>query len=304
MGGSRSPSAIWEALGHQETRHDPRSKSHTSVIIPGKTLTSIIQFNMLTAVKNFAFWTILISFIAFEIWSHPTECGWIAKTITSGASEQTSKPETTPSSTAPAVSVPPKLVASELPKPKPSATVARFVPAPTPVIVGTRVRTAVAAAKSSQSMSLQLNSAFSLSQLEAAKAKALAQHKPLGFIMVWGEFFGKEENTRLRGGVPGLCHFYRAFNSELVLVYVRHETELGLVPEAVKRGFFGPDEGGFAPNMAVVDATASEFIVEIPYGGNDSNGEKRDKVFGAGAEKIDLWLATHPLATATPSPTP
>lgn len=51
--------------------------------------------------------------------------------------------------------------------------------------------------------------------------------------------------------------------------------------------------------MAVVDATASELIVEIPYGGANSNGETRDQVFSAGAEKVDQWLSTHPLAVAT-----
>jgi len=151
---------------------------------------------------------------------------------------------------------------------------------------------------------MRLSDAFSLSQLEAAKAKARAEHKPLGFLMVWGQFFGEEADTRSRGGAPGLAHFYRAFNSNLVLVFVRHETELGSVPDAVKQGFNGPDEGGFAPNMAVVDATATEFIVEIPYGGNESNGAKRDQVFGAGAAKIDRWLATHPYAMPIPSAKP
>lgn len=161
-----------------------------------------------------------------------------------------------------------------------------------------RVASGVIAAKFSQRMTVQLNSAFSLSQLEAAKAKAVAECKPLGFIMVWGQFFGKQTDTRSRGSEPAMAHFYRAFNANLVLVFVRHETELGSVPDAVKQGFNGPDEGGYAPNMAVVDATASEFIVEIPYGGTDSNGEKRDQVFSAGAAKIDQWLATHPLAVA------
>jgi hypothetical protein len=81
---------------------------------------------------------------------------------------------------------------------------------------------------------------------------------------------------------------------------VRHESELGLVPNAVKQGFNGPDEGGFAPNMAVVDATATEFIVEIPMGGGSSDGAKRDEVFRALTPKINQWLATHPSASVKP----
>jgi hypothetical protein len=51
------------------------------------------------------------------------------------------------------------------------------------------------------------------------------------------------------------------------------------VPDAVKQGFFGPEEGGFAPNMAVVTADCSQFVCEIPFGGNDSDGLIREKFF-------------------------
>ncbi|XHR29146.1 MAG: hypothetical protein ACFUZC_00995 [Chthoniobacteraceae bacterium] len=166
-----------------------------------------------------------------------------------------------------------------------------------------RILYGVNSAKSGERVVMRLDSAFSLSQIEAAKAKAIREHKPLGFIMVWGQFFdSKAVDSRAQGGGEGLAHFYRAFRNTLVLVYVRHESELGQVPDAVKKGFNGPDEGGFAPNMAVVDATASEFIVEIPYGGAKSTGEIRDGVFSAGAQKIEQWLSTHPDAlTQTPA---
>jgi len=122
--------------------------------------------------------------------------------------------------------------------------------------------------------------------------------------MVWGSQFGEDIDTRSRGSASALAHFYRAFNNNLVLVFVRHETELDSVPAAVKQGFSSPDEGGWSPNMAVVDATASEFIVEIPMGGKDAKGEMRDQVFAAGAAKIDQWLATHPFAVAAPAAKP
>jgi len=69
------------------------------------------------------------------------------------------------------------------------------------------------------------------------------------------------------------------FHDGLVLVYVRHESQLGDVPDAVKKGFNGPEEGGFAPNMAVVTADCSKFVCEIPYGGDSSNGGIREKIF-------------------------
>jgi hypothetical protein len=158
------------------------------------------------------------------------------------------------------------------------------------------------AAEQENHMTLHLDSAFSLAQLEQAKATAQAQHKPLGFVMVWGTFFDHEADARGKGSDSALVHFYEVFHDQLVLVFVRHETELGLVPNAVGRGFRGVNEGGYAPNMAVVDATATDFIVEIPYRGLDGAG--RDPIFADGARKIDEWLATHPDAMATPTPAP
>jgi hypothetical protein len=170
---------------------------------------------------------------------------------------------------------------------------------PLPTRTAPSVISAVAAAKDAAPMALFTDSAFSLSQIEDAKAKAWAEKKPLGFVMVWGQFFGKKADPRGKGSVSALAHFYRAFGSSLVLVFVRHESELRDVPDAVQQGFSGPDEGGFAPNMAVVDATASQFIVEIPMGGANGEGPKRDEIFAAGAAKIDQWLAAHPNATAS-----
>ena len=169
---------------------------------------------------------------------------------------------------------------------------------PRPVVVD-RFSGPLFAASHGGSMTLRLDSAFSLAQLEQAKEKARAERKPLGFLMVWGQFFGHEADPRDKGSDSALVHFYEAFHQNLVLVFVRHETELGQVPEAVKKGFFGPNEGGFAPNMAVVDATATEFITEIPFRGLDGNG--RDPLFAAGGREIDQWLATHPAAMATPA---
>lgn len=142
---------------------------------------------------------------------------------------------------------------------------------------------------------MQITDAFRLDELPQAIAKAQSEHKAIGFVMVWGTMFaGKSYSSRLAGSGPGLVHFYEAFKDSMVLVFVRHETELDKVPEAVKQGFNGPDEGGFAPNMAVTDATAKEFIVEIPLGGAKATGEQRDAIFKAGADKIYSWLTYHP----------
>ena len=122
--------------------------------------------------------------------------------------------------------------------------------------------------------------AFSLDQLEAAKAKAKAEKKMIGFIMEWDSLLVPARPMGGAGSDSGLAHFYVAFKDSLVLVFVRHEDELGKVPDAVKQGFNGPEEGGFAPNMAVVTADCSQFICEIPFGGGkDSTWQMREKVF-------------------------
>jgi len=176
---------------------------------------------------------------------------------------------------------------------------ATAVAPPNPGSPPASVAAGVAAAKDAAPIALLPDSAFSLSQLDDAKAKARAERKPLGFVMVWGQFFGKRSDPRAKGSAPAFAHFYRAFSNSLVLVFVLHESELNDVPGAVQQGFSGPDEGGYAPNMAVVDATASHFIVEIPMGGAKGDGVKRDQIFAAGAAKIDQWLAAHPTATAS-----
>lgn len=141
-----------------------------------------------------------------------------------------------------------------------------------------------AVARQNTRVLLSKNLAFSLDNLEAAKKKAKDEHKMLGFIMEWDTLFIPSRPMG-HGSNSGLVHFYDVFHDGLVLVFVRHENELDKVPDAVKQGFFGPDEGGFAPNMAVVTADCSKFVCEIPFGGNDSDGLVREKIF---REKISV----------------
>jgi hypothetical protein len=125
---------------------------------------------------------------------------------------------------------------------------------------------------------LNKNLAFSLDNLEAAKKKAKAEKKLIGFIMEWDTMLIPSRPLE-RGSNSGLAHFYDVFHDGLVLVFVRHENELDHVPDAVKQGFDGPEEGGFAPNMAVVTADCAKFVCEIPYGGDQSNGAIREQIF-------------------------
>ena len=135
------------------------------------------------------------------------------------------------------------------------------------------------AARQNQWFVLSTNMAYSLATLDAAKARAKAEKKLIGFVMVWDVMFGDARPYGI-GAQDDLAHFYVAFHDNMALVFVHHETELGNVPDAVKQGFFGPEEGGWSPNMAVVTADCSQFVCEIPLGGGkESTGPARATVF-------------------------
>jgi len=151
---------------------------------------------------------------------------------------------------------------------------------------------ALANARLNPAIALNKNLAFSLDDLDAAKKKAAAEKKLIGFIMEWDTMFVPARPMG-RGSDSGLAHFYMVFNNNLVLVFVRHESELDKVPDAVKRGFFGPEEGGFAPNMAVVTADCSKFVCEIPYGGDGSNGQIREQIFRQKIADIKKFIAAN-----------
>jgi hypothetical protein len=137
----------------------------------------------------------------------------------------------------------------------------------------------LAFARENRPVYLIRNMAFTLDNLDAAKKKAKSEKKLIGFILEWDSFFNEAANPMGRGSNSGMAHFYDVFNDSLVLVFVRHESELDKVPAAVKSGFNGPEEGGFAPNMAVVTADCSQFICEISFGGDHSDGQIREQIF-------------------------
>ena len=161
------------------------------------------------------------------------------------------------------------------------------------------------AAKSAPARAMSATDAYGLDQLEEAKARARTERKPLGFIVTSKKCFGQAYNTRQTSAYAALLHFDEAFKEPLVLVFVPQETDPSLLPPAVKKGVTSAAAGNLAPNMAVVDVTASELIVEIPAGGPKADGEQRDEIFKAGAAVIQQWLSYHPTGlaqTVTPPP--
>jgi len=147
------------------------------------------------------------------------------------------------------------------------------------------------AAREDQIVDLKKSMAFSLDQLPAAEKEARDQKKLLGFILVWNQFFTPARPMGL-GSTGALAHFYDVFHDNLVLVFVSHETEREKVPDSVKAGFNGPDEGGYSPSMAVVTADCSKFICEVPYSAKDFAG--REQIFHEKIAVIKKFLADNP----------
>jgi hypothetical protein len=140
-------------------------------------------------------------------------------------------------------------------------------------------------ARENRLLDLKKDLAFSLDDLEAAKQKAKAEKKMIGFVVVWDQFFtNRLVRTMGKGSDDALAQFYTTFHKALVLVFVSHERELDKLPPAARTGIFGPEAGKFSPKMAVTTADGSQFVCFIPYGADDATGYDREAVF---KQKID-----------------
>ena len=134
-------------------------------------------------------------------------------------------------------------------------------------------------ARENQLVQMKKDLAFSLDNLEAAKQKARAENKMIGFVVVWDQFFNQPTRTMGKGSNAALAQFYTTFHKGLVLVFVSHERELDKIPPAAKTGIFGPEAGKFSPKMAVVTADCSQFVCLVPYGKDEATGYDRETLF-------------------------
>jgi hypothetical protein len=147
---------------------------------------------------------------------------------------------------------------------------------------------AMAFARQNQIVYLNKSLAFSLDNLAAAKKKAKDEKKLLGFILEWDKMLTPSRPAG-HWSNNALAHFYDVFHDNMVLVFVRHENEIDKAPDAVKQGFQGPDEGGYAPSMAVVTADCSHYICEIPSSNKEFIG--REQIFLEKIAVIKKFLA-------------
>ena len=115
---------------------------------------------------------------------------------------------------------------------------------------------------------------YSVAQLREAQRTALAQGKPVGFLLTWPMYFPGAPDFH-RNASTSTTYFYRAFKDQAVLVNVNHATgELDHLPRVALDAFHSPAEGGYAPCLCLTDPTFTRLIGIIPLWENPSQREE------------------------------
>ena len=156
-------------------------------------------------------------------------------------------------------------------------------------------------ARQNNKVDLKKDMAFWLDDLEAAKQKAKAEKKMIGFVVVWDNFFGKPAKTMGQGSPDALAQYYTTFHNALVLVFVSHERDAERVPPAGKRGLSGLKAGKFSPKMAVVTGDCSQYVCIVPYGEGTSTGYEREVIFKQKIAVIKKFASSPPKSQVTES---
>jgi hypothetical protein len=177
--------------------------------------------------------------------------------------------------------------------------------APQAILLSDRFMEGIRAAREVPEQPVQLTDAYSLDHLAEARAQAQLERKLMGFIQMTPAMLNRPVTTRTAGPSATLLHFCRAFSKSMVLVFVPGTTKPNQLPPAVVAGLSAKEMNGIVPNMAVVDATATELVLPVPSGkDNKATGEDRDRTFIASAAIMQRWLSYHPLAIGAPDPGP
>lgn len=107
-----------------------------------------------------------------------------------------------------------------------------------------------------------------LSKLNEAQQIAVAQGKPIGFLLTWPIFFPGAKDFHQSGSLSA-SYFYQGFKDQAVLVNVDHATnEVDRLPKVAADAFHSPAEGGFAPCLCLTDAKCTRLIGMIPLWNN------------------------------------
>lgn len=152
---------------------------------------------------------------------------------------------------------------------------------------------------------------YSVAQLREAQRVALAQGKPIGFLLTWPMYFPGAPDFH-RNSSTSTTYFYRAFKDQAVLVNVNHATgELDHLPAVALDAFHSPAEGGYAPCLCLTNPTFTRLIGIIPLWENPAQREEYFARYHALiADKSGWWdasavqTAAHatPVAASTPRP--
>ncbi len=143
---------------------------------------------------------------------------------------------------------------------------------------------------------------YPLSRLPEAQQAALAQGKPVGFLLTWPIFFPGAANFHNSGSQDSTT-FYRAFKDQAVLVNVDHATgEVDRVPKVARDAFHSPAEGGFAPCLCLTNPTFTRLIGIIPLWKHNADRDDSFNRFQALiADRASWWDGPAPVASTAPA---
>ena len=141
---------------------------------------------------------------------------------------------------------------------------------------------------------------YPLSRLREAQQVALAQGKPVGFLLTWPIFFPGAPGFHNSGSQDSTT-FYRAFKDQAVLVNVDHATgEIDRVPKVARDAFHSPAEGGFAPCLCLTNPTFTKLIGIIPlWKHHDDRDESFARFRALIADRGSWWDGAAPSAPAS-----
>ena len=115
---------------------------------------------------------------------------------------------------------------------------------------------------------------YPVAQLREAQRVALAQGKPVGFLLTWPMYFPGAPDFH-RNSSTSTTYFYHAFKDQAVLVNVNHATgELDHLPPVALDAFRSPAEGGYAPCLCLTNPTFTKLIGIIPLWENPAQREE------------------------------
>lgn len=118
-------------------------------------------------------------------------------------------------------------------------------------------------------LTLQINqqkiSAFRTMDLEAAKAEAVAVHKPIAWIATSPKVLDGQGTISLPNSRGATLHAFLALHGRAVLVYMDAYEENHKVLPLVDEALHTPDPHYTPPTVVILDSQATRVLAKVPF---------------------------------------